>query len=244
MTTHEEHGDIDNCLLEHRMALELRTLGLIDKIFPIMVGKEIADGEYSDFFASKLRPYPPPIKIKKLEEALKKNFEKLQMDFDEEGEDGESRHLEAVMDNIFKQQGGFIRGEYNQAVHDISYSIHEMCHGQAAAAAKDGKAAKSEEELRAEELLKLKKDNDRLSKEVEKYEKLFPEGVDEEFSSHVGVRGLQEMAKAAKDGKVGLLPTGYMQHESEEVMSLTKSLNAATQEIKTLQDQVKPILFL
>ena len=228
MTKHEEDGEIDNCLLEHRMALELRKLGLIEKIFPVMVGKETVDGEYSDFFASGLRPYPPPIKIRRLEEALKHNFTLLQMDYDEEEGDGEPRHLEAVMDVLFKQQGDFIRGDYNQAVQMVSYKIHEMCHGQAAAAAMDGKVAKTEEELRVEELEKLRSQVARLAKKVEKYEKVLPEGVGDEFSPRSGVRGIQEISKATKDGR----PI------SEEVVNLSESLGAATQEIKTLKDKV------
>ena len=39
----------DNVLLEHMLALELRKLGLIEKIFPVMIG-ELAEAVYGDFF--------------------------------------------------------------------------------------------------------------------------------------------------------------------------------------------------
>jgi hypothetical protein len=59
-------------LLEHRLALELRTLGYIEKIYPLLIG-EADDGNmtpslsYSIFFATGGKPEAPDICVDAVE---------------------------------------------------------------------------------------------------------------------------------------------------------------------------------
>jgi hypothetical protein len=62
----EDTKDIDNVLLEHRLALEYRRRNLLKAIFPIAVGK-LVNGHYSDYYASGCGPHCPELTVKSVE---------------------------------------------------------------------------------------------------------------------------------------------------------------------------------
>ena len=47
----QEDSKCDNVLLEWRLALELKERGMIEGIFPVMIGDKGPDGEYSNYFS-------------------------------------------------------------------------------------------------------------------------------------------------------------------------------------------------
>lgn len=73
-------SDCDNVLLEHRMALELLTMGYMDKIVPVLVGsRDAAAGAYSDFFAPASRPdvtRMPDLSVAQVDEKLRLHMER------------------------------------------------------------------------------------------------------------------------------------------------------------------------
>ena len=210
------------------MAIELKEIGLIEKIFPVMVGSLEENGHYSDFFRCNLQPVPPDIKIRKLEEALEENFKRLEIDYDEDGAN-KSRCLGAVMSLIFKQQGGFIRGDYDESINNISYSVHKMCHGEKAAASFDGQAVLSEEQ-------KLRQENVKLNEMIKKVHHELMEYKSKIDSPGVGLRGVQEVSKSARD-KSDLI-AGWKKLEQDEISHLTESLSVVELENKALKQRV------
>lgn len=62
----EDTEDVDNVLLEHRMALEYRRRNFLKAIFPIAVGK-LVNGYYSDYYASGCGPRCPNLIVKSVE---------------------------------------------------------------------------------------------------------------------------------------------------------------------------------
>ena len=59
-----EDSPCDNVLLEHQLALELRGLGYIEKLFPVLIG-DFDDGtnSYSDFFQTDCWPQCPAVSV-------------------------------------------------------------------------------------------------------------------------------------------------------------------------------------
>ena len=65
-----EGSKCDNVLLEWRLALELHERGMIEGIFPVMIGDKRPYGEYSNYFSSGCNPNPPDIVVHALESKL------------------------------------------------------------------------------------------------------------------------------------------------------------------------------
>jgi len=64
----------DNVLLEWRLALELKERGMIEGVFPVMIGDLGPDGEYSDYFKSGCNPTAPDIVVESVEAKLKEHL--------------------------------------------------------------------------------------------------------------------------------------------------------------------------
>ena len=66
----------DNVFLEHRLAVELQGLGLIEKMFPVFIGDlDAATLEYSDYFKSGCHPSLSEVTVKSVEEKLRHHME-------------------------------------------------------------------------------------------------------------------------------------------------------------------------
>ena len=71
-----ESSRCDNVLLEHRFALELKELSLVDAVFPIMIGECLTQNSdpksctYSHFLNSKCYPVCPDVVVKSVEQKL------------------------------------------------------------------------------------------------------------------------------------------------------------------------------
>ena len=66
----------DNVFLEHRLALELQGLGLIEKIFPLFIGDiDSTTGQYSNYFGSGCHPYCPDAHVQACEMDVRHHME-------------------------------------------------------------------------------------------------------------------------------------------------------------------------
>ena len=63
----------DNVFLEHRLAVELRNLGMLEKIFPVMIGDPdgpIPAANYGSFFGENCLPVGPDTHVESVEAKL------------------------------------------------------------------------------------------------------------------------------------------------------------------------------
>ena len=66
----------DNVFLEHRLAIELQGLGLIEKVFPIFIGNmDAMTGEYGNYFGGGCHPPLPAVSVRAVEEKLHHHME-------------------------------------------------------------------------------------------------------------------------------------------------------------------------
>lgn len=100
----------DNVFLEHRLALELRERGLIEKIFPLFFGDQNSEGTYSKYTFSGDYPCHPICS-----ETIIESVEcKVRTNLDKQGQGMpffESQTVQEVMTEITCYQGAFIEGD-------------------------------------------------------------------------------------------------------------------------------------
>ena len=66
----------DNVFLEHRLAVELHGLGLIENLFPVFIGDfDATTSEYSHYFGSGCHPSLPEVTVKSVEEKLRHHMD-------------------------------------------------------------------------------------------------------------------------------------------------------------------------
>jgi hypothetical protein len=122
-------SSVDNVLLEHRMALELRKMGLIEKMFPIMVGDTKPDGSYSNYFGSGCHPgNTPEVVVSSIELTLKEHFNRLELELPYDTINAGMTAAETLK-LLLKNQGGFVEGDREVAFRNISDTIVQMCRG-------------------------------------------------------------------------------------------------------------------
>ena len=69
-------SNCDNVFLEHRLAIELQGLGLIEKMFPVFIGNlDATTSEYSHYFGSGCHPSLSEVTVKSVEEKLRHHME-------------------------------------------------------------------------------------------------------------------------------------------------------------------------
>ena len=114
-------SNCDNVFLEHRFAVELQGLGLIEKIFPLFVG-DLDKMEYSHYFGSGCHPSLPDIVIKSVEEKLRHHMESQALGTPIEPD----RTVKSVVGAITACQGAFIVGPADATFVDAVDSIIKM----------------------------------------------------------------------------------------------------------------------
>jgi serine/threonine protein kinase len=122
-----QDSDCDNVLLEYRLALELRSLGYVEKIYPVMIGEaEIGSITpspiYSNFFASGGMPQAPDIYVESVERKLEEHMEKQALGTPVE----KNKTVKAVLDDILACQGKLIEDEGNRAFSEAVLGIRKM----------------------------------------------------------------------------------------------------------------------
>ena len=97
----------DNVFLEHRLAVELQGLGLIEKVFPIFIGDMNATtGEYGNYFGGGCHPPLPDVSVNSVEEKLRHHMESQALGTPMQPD----RTVVSVVTAITACQGAFIEG--------------------------------------------------------------------------------------------------------------------------------------
>jgi serine/threonine protein kinase len=117
----KEDSRCDNVFLEHRLALELRSLRLITKIYPVMIGQELSPDVFGNFFAGGV-PAAPNVAVHSVEEDLRFHLESQALGTPLE----DSRTVKSVLDALLACQGGIIQGDGEEAFNRVADIIYKM----------------------------------------------------------------------------------------------------------------------
>lgn len=133
----KEDSRCDNVFLEYRLALELREMGLVEKIFPVMIGdvsdeQNLTDDDadatgpvYSHYFGSGCHPkLASTDSVSAVESALRVHL-------DNEGLGSPystSESPQSVLSQITQNQGAFLVGSLTECLPNIVNTIVEMVH--------------------------------------------------------------------------------------------------------------------
>ncbi len=113
----------DNVFLEHRLAVELQGLGLIEKVFPVFIGDaDAATGEYGNYFGGGCHPKLPDVCVKAVEEKLHHHMESQALGTPLEPD----RSVLSVVSAITACQGHFIEGAADATFAAAAASIAKM----------------------------------------------------------------------------------------------------------------------
>ena len=113
----------DNVFLEHRLAVELQGLGLIEKMFPVFIGNlDTMTSEYSHYFGSGCHPSLSEITVKSVEEKLRHHMESQALGTPIVPD----RTVKSVVDAITACQGAFIVGPADATFAAAAASIAKM----------------------------------------------------------------------------------------------------------------------
>ena len=113
----------DNVFLEHRLAVELQGLGLIEKIFPVFIGNlDTTTLEYSHYFGSGCDPSLSEITVKSVEEKLRRHMESQALGTPIVPD----RTVASVVGAITACQGAFIVGPADSTFVAAAASIAKM----------------------------------------------------------------------------------------------------------------------
>ena len=114
----------DNVLLEHRLAVELRQLGLIEKIFPVFIGDmDPTTSEYTHYFSSGCHPSSlPTFSVISIEEKLRYHMENQALGTPLVPD----RTVASVVEVITACQGSFIVGSADETFAAAVNSMTKM----------------------------------------------------------------------------------------------------------------------
>ena len=113
----------DNVFLEHRLAVELQGLGLIEKMFPVFIGNlDTMTSEYSHYFGSGCHPSLSETTVKSVEEKLRHHMESQALGTPIVPD----RTVTSVVGAITACQGAFIVGPADATFAAAAASIAKM----------------------------------------------------------------------------------------------------------------------
>jgi hypothetical protein len=113
----------DNVFLEHRLAVELQGLGLIEKVFPVFIGDvDAATGQYGNYYGGKCNPSLPSVAVKSVEEKILHHMESQALGTPLEPD----RTVLSVVTAITACQGHFIEGAADATFAAAAASIAKM----------------------------------------------------------------------------------------------------------------------
>jgi serine/threonine protein kinase len=115
----------DNVYLEHRAALELRSLGYIERVFPVLIGdRDPTTGEYGDLlvFGSGGLPNAPECHVSTVEEKLVEHMNAQALGTPLEAD----RTVKSVLGDILACQGAKIMGDGSSALEAAADKIADM----------------------------------------------------------------------------------------------------------------------
>ena len=118
-----DQPNCDNVYLEHRLAVELQGLGLIEKMFPVFIGNvDVTTLEYSHYFGSGCHPLLPEVSVTSVEEKLRHHMESQALGTPLVPD----RTVKSVVDAITACQGAFIVGPADATFAAAAASIAKM----------------------------------------------------------------------------------------------------------------------
>ena len=116
-------SNCDNVFLEHRLAVELHGLGLIEKMFPVFIGNlDEITSEYSHYFGSGCHSTLSEVTVKSVEEKLRHHMESQALGTPVVPD----RTVKSVVDAITACQGAFIVGPADSTFAAAAASIAKM----------------------------------------------------------------------------------------------------------------------
>ena len=116
-------SNCDNVFLEHRLAVELHGIGMIEKMFPIFIGDlDATTSEYSHYFGSGCHPMLSEVTVKSVEDKLRHHMENQALGTPLEPD----RTVKSVVGAITTCQGAFIVGPTDATFAAASASIAKM----------------------------------------------------------------------------------------------------------------------
>ena len=116
-------SNCDNVFLEHRLAVELQGLGLIEKMFPVFIGNlDATTSEYSHYFGSGCHPSLSEVMVNSVEEKLRHHMESQALGTPIVPD----RTVKSVVDAITACQGAFIVGPADATFAAAAASIAKM----------------------------------------------------------------------------------------------------------------------
>lgn len=113
----------DSVLVEHTLALEFRTRGLIDRIFPLMVGDALDGDLFGNYFDDGCHPIVSRVEVASVMKEIEKHLELVCL--------GSSLvddlTVKGVLDAIMRNQGKLVEGSLSASFNDIVRDIKIMC---------------------------------------------------------------------------------------------------------------------
>jgi len=99
----------DNVLLEYRLAIELSDRGLLERIYPVMIGDiDAISGAYGNYFSQGCHPVSSPfVVVRAVEDKLAEHLEVQGLGLALR----EELSVKSVLDAITINQGGFVQGQ-------------------------------------------------------------------------------------------------------------------------------------
>lgn len=118
-----EDSPCDNVLLEQRLALELRDLGLIDRLYPVLIGDlNPATQSFSAYFEGGCHPVCPAVSVSAVEVELVHHFEFLALGSPLSA----NKTVRDVVAGLTACQGGKLEGSEEQAFSAVVAAIETM----------------------------------------------------------------------------------------------------------------------
>jgi hypothetical protein len=119
----------DNVLLEWRLALELKVRGMIDKIFPVLIGNKVEDNgqvTYGHYFKDKCHPVSlEDVVVSAIEQKLLFHLDSQGLGLPYEPSMG----VKSIVGAVTSNQGGFWENEQHAALSSVVDTILLMCKG-------------------------------------------------------------------------------------------------------------------
>ena len=118
----------DNLLLEFRLSLELMSRGLIDRIYPVMIGdcvmdEETREGVYSNYFGSGCHPsLKGKVVVQSVEQQLEEHLNRLCLGTPLQAD----MSVSSILQEITKNQGKLFEGSPQEALAAICSDVLKM----------------------------------------------------------------------------------------------------------------------
>eukprot|EP00607_Mallomonas_marina_P010574 CAMPEP_0182422392 /NCGR_PEP_ID=MMETSP1167-20130531/8069_1 /TAXON_ID=2988 /ORGANISM="Mallomonas Sp, Strain CCMP3275" /LENGTH=705 /DNA_ID=CAMNT_0024600411 /DNA_START=348 /DNA_END=2465 /DNA_ORIENTATION=- len=121
--TLKEDSRCDNVLLEWRLALDLKERGMIEGIFPVMIGDKDANGFYSNYFGSGCHPaLLPDIVVESIESKVRDHLDREGLGLPYK----ETQTVKSIVTDITSNQGGFIQDNIEECIQNLALVIVGM----------------------------------------------------------------------------------------------------------------------